>query len=92
MLHETTMFGDHSGTNPPSRLSGSRPGSSHSAPGAHDVSIDHHYEFDTRTPTDDLLLTPADLAASVKAALPRQWNRPYLGYDPRQGLQPELLF
>ena len=36
-----------------------------------------------RTPTDDLLLTPADLAASVKAALPRQWNRPYLGYDPR---------
>ena len=85
MLHETTMFGggDHGGTNPPSRLSGSRPGSSHSAPGAHDVSIDHHYEFDTRTPTDDLLLTPADLAASVKAALPRQWNRPYLGYDPR---------
>ena len=44
MLHETTMF-DH-GTRPLSGL-GSRPGSSHSAP-LHDVSIDHHYEFDTR--------------------------------------------
>ena len=48
MPHETTMFGVDPGTNPPSRLSGSRPGSSHSAPGPHDTSIDHHYEFDTR--------------------------------------------
>jgi len=91
MPHDTTIFGGGDpGTNPPSRLSGSRPGSSHSAPGPHDTSIDHHYEFDTRTPTDDLLLTPADLAASVKAALPRQWNRPYLGYDPRSREGDEL--
>ena len=42
------------------------------------------------TPTDDLLLTPADLAASVKAALPVKWNRPYLGYDPRSREGDEL--
>ena len=61
---------------PPSRI-GSRPGSSHSAPML-DVSIDHHYEFDTRTPTDDLNLK------GIREALPQQWNRPYLGYNPRQ--------
>ena len=53
--------------------SSSRPGSAHSAPML-DVSIDRHYEFDARTPTDDLL-DPED----IRQALPRQWNRPYLG-------------
>ena len=60
---------------PPSRL-GSRPGSAHSAPML-DVSIDRHYEFDTRTPTGELDLK------GIGEALPRQWNRPYLGYNPR---------
>jgi hypothetical protein len=56
---------------------GSRPGSSHSAPML-DVSIDHHYEFDTRTPTDEDM----NLAGIKDGILPRQWNRPYLGgYD-----------
>ena len=51
----------------------SRPGSAHSAPML-DLSIDRHYEFDSaRTPTDDL----------QPPALPRNWNRPYLGYNPR---------
>ena len=59
------------------RVGESRPGSSHSAPML-DVSIDRHYEFDTRTPTDELNLK------GIREALPRQWNRPYLGYNPRQ--------
>ena len=57
--------------------SGQRPGSSHSAPML-DISIDRHYEFDAKTPTDELNL------AAIGDALPRQWNRPYLGYNPRQ--------
>merc|ERR1719273_1886219 len=59
---------------------GSRPGSSHSAPML-DLSIDRHYEFDAaRTPTDDL----GHISDSpVAAQLPRNWNRPYLGYNPR---------
>ena len=57
---------------------GSRPGSAHSAPNPLDVSIDTPYEFDTRTPTDDLLNIQG-----IKDALPSQWNRPYLGYNPR---------
>merc|ERR1719361_1789102 len=58
----------------------SRPGSSHSAPML-DLSIDRHYEFDAaRTPTDDL----GHISDSpVAAQLPRNWNRPYLGYNPR---------
>jgi hypothetical protein len=58
----------------------SRPGSSHSAP-VLDLSIDRHYEFDAaRTPTDDL----GHISDSpVAAQLPRNWNRPYLGYNPR---------
>ena len=69
-IHDTSL------DTPPSRM-GSRPGSAHSAP-LLDVSIDRHYEFDTRTPTDDLNLQ------GIGEALPRQWNRPYLGYNPRQ--------
>ncbi len=57
---------------------GSRPGSAHSAPML-DVSIDRHYEFDTRTPTDDLLAASAVDPDDIRHALPRQWNRPYLG-------------
>jgi len=61
---------------------GSRPGSSHSAPML-DLSIDRHYEFDSaRTPTDDLLRSGGGLQAT-KAELPVNWNRPYLGYNPR---------
>ncbi|XP_059095272.1 protein turtle-like isoform X4 [Tigriopus californicus] len=60
---------------PPSRFE-SRPGSSHSAP-LLDVSIDRHYEFDARSPTEDLHYQ------NIREALPRQWNRPYLGYNPR---------
>ncbi len=68
---------------PPSRGAGvdlsSRPGSAHSAPML-DVSIDRHYEFDARpTPTDDLAMAALDPDA-IRQALPRQWNRPYLGY------------
>ena len=61
---------------PPSRVA-SRPGSAHSAP-LLDVSIDRHYEFDTRTPTDELNI------ATIRDALPQKWNRPYLGYNPRR--------
>lgn len=58
---------------------GSRPGSSHSAPML-DLSIDRHYEFDSaRTPTDDL----GHISDTPAAQLPRNWNRPYLGYNPR---------
>ncbi len=70
---------------PPSRAgmaSASRPGSAHSAPML-DVSIDRHYEFDSRTPTSfaaEELLTVDDLDPdAISRALPRQWNRPYLG-------------
>lgn len=70
---------------PPGAIGGagvslSRPGSSHSAPML-DLSIDRHYEFDSaRTPTDDLTNNPGLTTASM---LPRTWNRPYLGYNPR---------
>eukprot|EP00095_Tigriopus_kingsejongensis_P006307 snap_masked-scaffold61_size441589-processed-gene-2.1 protein:Tk06307 transcript:snap_masked-scaffold61_size441589-processed-gene-2.1-mRNA-1 annotation:"protein turtle isoform x8" len=60
---------------PPARLE-SRPGSSHSAP-LLDVSFDRHYEFDARTPTEDLHYQ------NIREALPQHWNRPYLGYNPR---------
>ncbi len=65
---------------PPSRLdTPTRPGSAHSAPML-DVSIDRHYEFDPRTPTEeDQDLDPR----AIREALPRQWHRPYLGYNPR---------
>lgn len=59
----------------------SRPGSAHSAP-LLDLSIDRHYEFDAaRTPTDELTLHHAAVPAAPM--LPRSWNRPYLGYNPR---------
>ena len=59
----------------------SRPGSAHSAP-ILDLSIDRHYEFDAaRTPTDELTLHHA--AVPGVPMLPRSWNRPYLGYNPR---------
>ena len=59
----------------------SRPGSAHSAP-LLDLSIDRHYEFDAaRTPTDELTLHHA--AVPAVPMLPRSWNRPYLGYNPR---------
>lgn len=63
-----------SNTSSPSRQGS---GSVQSAP-VHDVSIDLHYEFDTRSPIDDLNLH------NISEALPKQWNRPYLGYNPRQ--------
>jgi hypothetical protein len=45
-----------------------------------DLSIDRHYEFDAaRTPTDDL----GHVSDTPAAQLPRNWNRPYLGYNPR---------
>ena len=67
---------------PPSNAQGSRPGSAHSAP-LLDLSIDRHYEFDTglsRTPTDDINLH----SNQPMLLLPHNWNRPYLGYNPRR--------
>lgn len=71
---------------PPSHVGlghgGSRPGSAHSAP-LLDLSIDRHYEFDAaRTPTDDIGLHPEGNQPLL--LLPQNWNRPYLGYNPRR--------
>lgn len=71
---------------PPSNVGlahgGSRPGSAHSAP-LLDLSIDRHYEFDAaRTPTDDIGLHPEGNQPLL--LLPQNWNRPYLGYNPRR--------
>merc|ERR1719273_1220582 len=69
----------HNNPQQPQGGGGSRPGSSHSAPML-DLSIDRHYEFDAaRTPTDDL----GHISDTPAAQLPRNWNRPYLGYNPR---------
>ena len=82
-LHPEYQDHDTSLDTPPGAVGGtstgvSRPGSAHSAP-LLDLSIDRHYEFDSaRTPTDDLTLNHASVAM-----LPRTWNRPYLGYNPR---------
>jgi hypothetical protein len=46
-----------------------------------DLSIDRHYEFDSaRTPTDDIALG----GNQPLLLLPQNWNRPYLGYNPRR--------
>ena len=63
---------------------GSRPGSAHSAP-LLDLSIDRHYEFDSaRTPTDDIGIHHLQQANQPILLLPQNWNRPYLGYNPRR--------
>lgn len=63
---------------------GSRPGSAHSAP-LLDLSIDRHYEFDAaRTPTDDIGIHHLQQANQPILLLPQNWNRPYLGYNPRR--------
>lgn len=68
---------------PPSNIQGSRPGSAHSAPML-DLSIDRHYEFDSaRTPTDDIGLHHQH-GNQPLLLLPQNWNRPYLGYNPRR--------
>jgi hypothetical protein len=73
---------------PPSAANGgqgSRPGSAHSAP-LLDLSIDRHYEFDSaRTPTDDISLHNMVGGGNQPILLlPHNWNRPYLGYNPRR--------